>query len=47
MAVEISPEPSEDERKAILEIQDQQGMAPENLSREQRRRLERAKRRSR
>ena len=35
------------ERKAILDIQDQQGMAAENLSREQRRRLERAKRRAR
>ena len=35
------------ERRALLEIQDQQGMVPENLSREQRRRLERAKRRSR
>jgi hypothetical protein len=35
------------ERKALLDIQDQQGIAPENLSREQRRRLERAKRRSR
>jgi len=35
------------ERKAILEVQDQQGMVPENLSREQRRRLERAKRRAR
>jgi len=35
------------ERKAILEMQDQQGVVPEGLSREQRRRLERAKRRSR
>jgi hypothetical protein len=35
------------ERKAILDMQDQQGVVPENLSREQRRRLERAKRRSR
>jgi hypothetical protein len=38
---------SSKERKAILDMQDQQGMVPENLSREQRRRLERAKRRSR
>ena len=35
------------ERKAILDMQDQQGIVPENLSREQRRRLERAKRRAR
>ena len=35
------------ERRAILEMQDQQGIVPEGLSREQRRRLERAKRRSR
>jgi hypothetical protein len=38
---------SSKERKAILEMQDQQGVVPENLSREQRRRLERAKRRAR
>ena len=35
------------ERKAVLEVQEEQGIAPQNLSREQRRRLERAKRRSR
>lgn len=35
------------ERKAVLDMQEEQGIAPQNLSREQRRRLERAKRRSR
>jgi len=35
------------ERKAVLDMQDEQGLVPEGLSREQRRRLERAKRRSR
>ena len=35
------------ERKAVLDVQEEQGIAPQNLSREQRRRLERAKRRSR
>jgi hypothetical protein len=33
------------ERRAVLEMQEQQGVAPEALSREQRRRLERARRR--
>jgi hypothetical protein len=35
------------ERRALIEMQDEQGIVPEGLSREQRRRLERAKRRSR
>jgi hypothetical protein len=35
------------ERKAVLDMQEEQGIVPEGLSREQRRRLERAKRRSR
>jgi len=35
------------ERKAVLEMQEEQGIEPQGLSREQRRRLERAKRRSR
>lgn len=35
------------ERRAVLDMQEQQGIVPEGLSREQRRRLERAKRRSR
>ena len=35
------------ERRAVLEMQEQQGITPQGLSREQRRRLERAKRRSR
>jgi hypothetical protein len=35
------------ERRALIEMQDEQGVVPEGLSREQRRRLERAKRRSR
>jgi hypothetical protein len=35
------------ERRALLEMQEQQGIEPEGLSREQRRRLERAKRRRR
>ena len=35
------------ERRALLDMQEQQGLEPEALSREQRRRLERAKRRRR
>jgi hypothetical protein len=35
------------ERRAVLDVQEEQGIVPEGLSREQRRRLERAKRRSR
>jgi hypothetical protein len=35
------------ERRALLDMQEQQGIEPEALSREQRRRLERAKRRRR
>jgi hypothetical protein len=35
------------ERRAVLDMQEQQGIVPEGLSREQRRRLERTKRRSR
>ena len=35
------------ERRAVLEMQEQQGIASEGLSREQRRRLERAQRRRR
>jgi len=35
------------ERRALLDMQEQQGIEPEGLSREQRRRLERAKRRRR
>ena len=35
------------ERRAVLDMQEEQGLVPEGLSREQRRRLERAKRRSR
>jgi hypothetical protein len=35
------------ERRAVLDMQEEQGIATEGLSREQRRRLERAKRRSR
>jgi hypothetical protein len=35
------------ERKAVLDMQEEQGIVPQGLSREQRRRLERAKRRSR
>jgi hypothetical protein len=38
---------SAQERRALLDVQEQQGMPTENLSREQRRRLERAKRRRR
>ena len=35
------------ERRALLDMQEQQGIEPEGLSREQRRRLERAKKRRR
>jgi hypothetical protein len=35
------------ERRAVLDMQEQQGIEPEGLSREQRRRLERSKRRRR
>jgi hypothetical protein len=35
------------ERRALLEMQEEQGLVPEGLSREQRRRLERSKRRRR
>ena len=35
------------ERRAVLDMQEEQGIVPQGLSREQRRRLERAKRRSR
>jgi len=38
---------SSQERRALLDVQEQQGIPTENLSREQRRRLERAKRRRR
>jgi hypothetical protein len=38
---------SAEERRALLDVQEQQGIGTENLSREQRRRLERAKRRRR
>ena len=38
---------SAQERRALLDVQEQQGIPTENLSREQRRRLERAKRRRR
>jgi hypothetical protein len=35
------------ERRALLQMQEEQGLVPEGLSREQRRRLERSKRRRR
>jgi len=35
------------ERRALLQLQEEQGLVPEGLSREQRRRLERSKRRRR